>query len=101
MKIAAVSVFVGVLASFVCDSNAQFGVGGPGFGWAIGQQASMSGVSIAIEAALAKANPVDFPPELQASFNLKKAIGILTINFLFSIPYRRNFRKFWQTPDQT
>lgn len=74
MKIAAVFVFVGVLAAFVCDSNAEFGVGGPGFGWVIGQQASANGISIAIEAALAKANPAEFPPELQVIFKLENAI---------------------------
>lgn len=65
MKISVVCVFVGVLAAFVCDSSAQ--IGGPGLGWAIGQQASVNAVSLAIDGALAKADPATLPPELQVS----------------------------------
>lgn len=61
MKIAAVLVVVGVLAAFVCESNAQVGVGGPGFGWAD------NAIAWAVDGALAKADPAAFPPELQVN----------------------------------
>lgn len=61
MKITVVCVVV--LASFVCVSHAQ--IGGPGIGWAIGQEASKNAVSFAVDGALAKANPATLPPELQ------------------------------------
>lgn len=69
MKLTIVCVVVGLIAAtFVCDSNAQ--MGGPGIGWAIGQQASLSAVSFAIDSALAKSDGSTLPPELQVSVGL-------------------------------
>lgn len=65
MKITVVCVIVGIVAAFVCNSHAQ--IGGPGLGWAIGQQASVNAVSLAIDGALAKADPATLPPELQVN----------------------------------
>lgn len=68
MKVTVVCVFVGVIAAFACNSSAQ--MVGPGIGWAIGQQASVNAVSLAIDGALAKTDPTTLPPELQVSDKL-------------------------------
>lgn len=65
MKVTVVCVVVGVLATFVYDSSAQYG--GPGMGWAMGQQASMNAVSFAIDGAMAKAVAAALQPELQVN----------------------------------
>lgn len=101
MKITVVCVFVGVLAAFVCDSSAQ--IGGPGLGWAIGQQASVNAVSLAIDGALAKADPATLPPELQVSDtkseNRSPNLSFNFPNFPSCRPVcRRNFNKFWKMP---
>lgn len=95
MKIAAVFVVVGVLAAFVCESNAQSAVGGPGFGWAD------NAVQWAIDGALAKADPAEFPPELQVSTHYRmwwfsaKRTNITRIIDFFCV-HRRNCNKFWK-----
>lgn len=93
MKVTVVCVFVGVLAALVCDSSAQ--IGGPGLGWAIGQQASVNAVSLAIDGALAKSDPATLPPELQVNktliyMNFRMASNaILNHSFLFRLPVGR------------
>lgn len=105
MKLTVVCVFVGVFAVFVCDSSAQ--IGGPGLGWAIGQQASVSAVSLAIDGALAKADPATLPPELQVNETIICEIFESEIErnrnpYCLPVPlgvHRRSFNKFWKMPN--
>lgn len=57
--------FVAIALACVAGGEAQ--VAAPGAGWLIGQEASVSAVSIAVNSALAKTDPATLPPELQVS----------------------------------
>lgn len=102
MKLTVVCTFVGVLALFVCDLNAQ--LGGPAFGWAIGQQASVSAVSLAIDGALAKSDSSTLPPESQVCETLSTEANDKKIDYFIlvcdlSSVHRRSLNKFWQMPN--